>query len=282
MTGLFDLSGKVCIVTGATKGIGRRTAERMVEHGANVVVTSRYADAAQACAAELNDQFGANRALGLRYELSDREQGRALIAQAASHYGRIDTLMCNAAHIILGRLETLGDDMAGIDASFQSNVRNYAAMTRHVVPIMRAQGGGSIIYVLSAAGFIGAPPYLPYGIAKSSLNYMTKALAVDFGPDNIRVNAIIPGSIATGRGSGLEVSGGTQVFVQNIPIARRGEPDDIASVAILLSSPSGAYMTGQSIGVEGGMLLKGSEGITIGYDHAARDARTKSGLPIAD
>lgn len=282
-TGLFDLTGKVCIVTGSTKGIGSRTAERMIEHGARVVITSREAAAAAARARELNDRFGAGRALGLPFDMADRASGRALIDATVDAWGRIDTLMCNAAHIILGRLADLGDEMEALDLSFQSNVRNYAALTRHAVPIMRAQGGGAIIYILSTAGFIGAPPFLPYGIAKTSLDYMTRALAVDYGPDNIRVNAIVPGAISTGRESGIEASGAPQLFVANIPIARRGKPDDIAGVAILLSAPAGVYITGQSIAVDGGSLLKGSEGITAGYDHAVRHVQQENvGRPVAD
>ncbi|MCG2621251.1 SDR family oxidoreductase [Arthrobacter sp. I2-34] len=265
---LFDLSNRVCLVTGSTKGIGMATTYRMLEHGARVVVTGRGEAEAQARAAELNTQFGSGRAIGIGFDLADRASGRALIDRTLEKWGRIDTLMCNAAHILLGRLESMDEEVELIGTSFESNVRNYAALTRYVVPHMRSQGGGSIIYTLSAAGFIAAPPYLPYGIAKSSLDYMTKSLAVDFGPDNIRVNAIIPGGIRTFRKSALEESGAADKFVEKIPMGRRGDADDIAAVAVLLAAPGGSYITGQSIGVEGGMLLKGSEGITEGYDFA--------------
>jgi NAD(P)-dependent dehydrogenase (short-subunit alcohol dehydrogenase family) len=280
---LFDLGKKICVVTGGTKGIGRTTAERMIEHGAQVALTSRFADDAKKRARELNDKYGEDRAYGVPFDLADRNQGRELIDKVVQKWGRIDTLMCNAAHILLGRLETLGDDMDAVDRSFQANVRNYAALTRHVVPIMREQGGGTVIYVLSTAAFIAAPPYLPYGIAKVSLDYMTRSLAVDFGPDNIRVNAIVPGSIRTNRETALEKSGSHGLFVAKIPLARRGDPDDMAGVAILLSSPGGAYITGQTIAVDGGMLLKGSEGITEGYDHAVTHANAMgNSMPVSD
>jgi NAD(P)-dependent dehydrogenase (short-subunit alcohol dehydrogenase family) len=265
---LFDLTGRVVIVIGATKGIGRATATRMIEHSARVVVTSRAAEDAEARAAELNAEYGEGRAIGTRFDLLDRADGPKLIARAVSEWGRVDTLVCNAAHIALGRLESLGDDMELIDASFQANVRNYAALTRHVVPVMKAQGGGSIIYLSSTAGFIAAPPYLAYGLAKHALGYLARVLAVTYGADNIRFNAIVPGAIDTGT-SALQKSGAHEIFVARIPLRRRGLPDEIAGMAVLLASPSGAYATGQCFILDGGQVIHGMEGITEGYDFAA-------------
>jgi len=144
-------------------------------------------------------------------------------------------------------------------------------------------GGRSIIYILSNAAFIAAPPFLPYAISKLGLDYMARAFAVEYGKDNIRVNAIAPGSIATGRPSGVELSGAPQRFIRDIPLPRRGAPDDIAGMAILLSAPAGEYITGQTITVDGGMTIKGADGVTEGFDMAAAYvAKENAGRPVSD
>ena len=272
MSQLFDLTGKVCIILGATKGIGAATAARMIEHGAQVVVTSRVAERAEAYAKALNAEYGDDKAFGLPFDLLDRASGPPLIARAMEKWGRIDTLVCNAAHIALGRLNDLGDEMELIATSLEANIRNYAALTRHIVPVMKAQGGGSVIYVSSTAGFIAAPPYLAYGLAKSALAYLARTLAVEHGPDNIRFNAIVPGAINTGT-STLQQSGAHELFVAKIPLRRRGLPDEIAGMAVLLASPSGAYVTGQALVIDGGQIIHGMEGITEGFDFAAAQWR---------
>ena len=157
---IFDLSGRVCVVTGGTQGIGSATAERMAEHGATVVVTSRKQEDAAARAAELNNRYGQGRAVPIAFDLMSRKSGAELIERAMQACGRIDTLMCNAAHIVHGRLQELGPDVDVLGEVLEANVRNYAALTRNVVPIMRDQGGGGIIYVLSTLGFFGSPPFL--------------------------------------------------------------------------------------------------------------------------
>jgi NAD(P)-dependent dehydrogenase (short-subunit alcohol dehydrogenase family) len=262
---LFDLTGRVCVVTGSTMGLGRASAERMAEHGAQVVITSRKPEDAQAAADEINNSFGAGRAIGLGFELADRASGRQLIADTLDKLGRIDTLMCNAAHIFRARLHEMGDDLDELEQSLQSNVVNYAALTRAVAPAMIKQGGGSVIYVLSTLGFFGSPPFMPYGVAKAALAHLTRILAVDYGDENIRVNSIVPGSFRTASKFQTNPDS-VQRFIGNIPLKRQGVPDEIAGLAVLLASPSGAYATGQCFVIDGGQLLKGMEGAQEGYD----------------
>src|SRR3546814_10052925 len=119
----------------------------MVEHGAHVVLTSRVAEQAETRAAELNAHFGEEKAIGLPFDLRDRASGPPLIARTVEKWNRIDTLVCNAAHIALGRLDELGDEMELIGSSLEANIRNYAALSRRVVPVMKAQGGGSVLYI---------------------------------------------------------------------------------------------------------------------------------------
>lgn len=265
MSDLFDLTGTVCVVTGSTMGLGRASAERMAEHGAQVVVTSRKPKDAKAAAEEINDRFGAGKAIGLGFELADRASGRALIGDTVDRLGRIDTLLCNAAHIFRARLHQMNDDLDELSQSLQSNVVNYAALTRDVAPIMTRQGGGSVIYVLSTLGFFGSPPFMPYAVAKAALAHMTRVLAVDYGDENIRVNSIVPGSFGTSSKFQTNPEA-VQRFVGKIPLKRQGVPDEIAGLAVLLASRSGAYATGQSFIIDGGQLLKGMEGAQEGYD----------------
>jgi NAD(P)-dependent dehydrogenase (short-subunit alcohol dehydrogenase family) len=262
---LFDLNGRVCIVTGSTMGLGRASAERMAEHGAQVVVTSRKPEDAAAAAAEINQKLGTDRAIGLGFELQDRASGKALVAGVLDRFGRIDTLMCNAAHIFRARLHEMGDDLEELQQSLTSNVVNYAALTKEVAPAMARQGGGSVIYVLSTLGFFGSPPFLPYSLAKAALAHMTRVLAVDYGDENIRVNSIVPGSFRTASKFQTNEQS-VQKFIGKIPLKRQGAPDEIAGLAVLLASPSGAYATGQSFIIDGGQLLKGMEGAQEGYD----------------
>src|SRR3546814_7760936 len=141
------MSGKVCVVIGATKGIGAATATRMVEHGANVVLTSRVAEQAETRAAELNAHFGEEKAIGLPFDLRDRASGPPLIARTVAKWNRIDTLVCNAEHIALGPLDELGAAMGLIGSSLEAHIRNYAPLSRSLVPVMQGQGGVTGVYI---------------------------------------------------------------------------------------------------------------------------------------
>ena len=139
---------------------------------------------------------------------------------------------------------------------------------------MRRQGGGSIIYILSTLGFFASPPYVSYSLAKAALKHLTSILAVDFGPDNIRVNAIAPGSIQTSSRFHDDKEK-SQLLIGRIPLQRPGVPDEIAACAVLLASPGGAYVTGQTFIVDGGQVLQGMEGARAAFD-ALGAARAKA------
>jgi NAD(P)-dependent dehydrogenase (short-subunit alcohol dehydrogenase family) len=260
---IFDLTGRVCVVTGSTKGIGRAVVERMAEHGANVVVTSRTAQNAIALADDLNLRHGRRIASGVAFDLANRGDIDNLTRHAAETWGRLDVVVGNAAYLNFGRLEDIDD--AAIDASLQANVRNHAALARSVVPIMRGGGGGSIIFILSTLGFFHSPPYLTYSLSKAALRHLTGILAVDYGPDNIRVNSIAPGSIQTSSRFHDDKEK-SRILIGRIPLQRPGIPDEIAAAAVLMAAPGGAYMTGQTLIIDGGQVLQGMEGAREAYE----------------
>jgi NAD(P)-dependent dehydrogenase (short-subunit alcohol dehydrogenase family) len=259
MMSLFSLDDKVCVVTGSTKGIGLRTVQRMAEAGARVVVTSRDVAAAQRVGDAIDATYGTGRALAVGFDLADPDSPARLIDTVLARWGRIDTLMASAAHIEFGRLLEI-DDRPMAD-SLANNITRHADLARRVVPVMREQGGGSIIFVLSTLGFFASPSYLPYSVAKAALRHLIPILAVDFGRDNIRVNGIAPGITATEGSSFIHSHPGRlQVAVGKTPLGRVGDPDEIAGCAIFLASAAGGYVTGQTIIADGGQTLRGMEG----------------------
>jgi len=257
---LFDLTGKVAVVTGSTSGIGLATVRRMAEHGAGVVVSSRNQADCDRVAGEIAAQYGAGRAIGIAADLTKLDTLDALIDRAAERMGGIDILMCNARHPCPGPLEALSPEAFsdGMDA----NVRNTTMMVKRAAPIMAARGGGSVILVASTAGVIPMGNLLVYGAAKIALRHIAATLAVHLGPQGIRVNSIAPGSIRTDTTKAMTDNPAAEaVLVRNMPISRVGDPDEIAGAAIFLSSAAGGYITGQTIVVDGGQVLTAGQSV---------------------
>jgi NAD(P)-dependent dehydrogenase (short-subunit alcohol dehydrogenase family) len=257
---LFDLSGQVAVVTGSSKGIGRAIAERLAEHGSNVVFSSRTLADCEARAASVNERHGDERAIAVRCDTSDRGDLDTLVRAALDKWGRIDTAVGNAL--------VSGDETAWIErlreddftAWFEGNVTNNAYLTKLVSPIMRSQGGGSVIFVSSSSGVAALEDYLGYGTSKAALNHLARTLAVQLGPHNIRVNAVAPGIIASQGPEQWGTDEEQRIGVGNIPLGRLGTPDEIASCVVWLASPGGTFATGQAFVVDGGQTLKGMEG----------------------
>src|SRR5262245_60652943 len=244
---LFDLSGQVAVVTGSSQGIGRAIGERMAEHGARVVFSSRSLDACQARAEAVNDRYREERAIAVACDAMDRPQLANLIDQAMQQWGRIDTLVGNA--LVEGPQQAWIEklDIEHFTTWFEGNVTNNAYLTQLVSPIMRAQGGGSIIFISSTSGIAALEDYLGYGSSKAALSHLTRILAVQLGPYNVRVNAIAPGIIASrgwdpeGEWSDAE---DRRIGTGETPLGRPGTPDEIASCAVWLASPGGTFATG--------------------------------------
>lgn len=261
---LFDLTGKVAVVTGSTKGIGRAIAERYCEHGARVVVTSRNADDCAAVAAELEQRWP-GQAVPCSFDLVQRDTLQAPVRCAVDRWGRLDVLVCNAVVPVIGTIDQITDE--DLDYNFSANLTNNLALIRHALPHLRAQGAGSIIQVGSTLGHFPSPPFLAYGMQKAALAHMTGILAVDLGRENIRVNGIVPGITRTESTKAYaHLPDVVAKVMGKTPLGRLGEADEMAAVAVLLASPGGAYITGQCIIVDGGQIHQGREAASGSMD----------------
>jgi len=258
---LFDLTGQVAIVTGATKGIGRAIAGLFTDHGARVVVSSRNQSDCEAVADTLNSSRGELCAIAHSSDISDRESLAPLVQAGVDRWGRIDTLVSNASLSPAGSIETF-DELQFADV-LTANVRNNAVLARLVIPWMREAGGGSMVFITASSGVAPRPQRMVYGTSKAALAYLAKTLAIDLGRYNIRANAVAPGVTRT------EISKATwtrpdllRIAVGDAPLGRIGEPDEVAACVLFLASKGGAYTTGQTILVDGGITLQGHEGIS--------------------
>jgi NAD(P)-dependent dehydrogenase (short-subunit alcohol dehydrogenase family) len=249
---LFDLSGKVAVITGASKGIGRAIAERMAEHGAKVVISSRKLDACEEVAKGIRERGG--EAVATACHIGRKEELQALVDSTKARWGAIDILVCNAAvNPFFGPAAEMPDE--AYDRIMNSNVRSNFWLCNMVVPGMAARGGGSVIIVSSIGGFQGSDRLGVYCISKAADIQLARNLAVEWGEKNIRANCIAPGLIKTDFAKALwdnpEILRKT---VQFTPMHRIGEPDEIAGAAVFLASPAGSYMTGQTMVIDGGRL----------------------------
>ena len=251
---LFDLTGKVALVTGSTKGIGKAIAERLAEHGAKVVISSRKADVCNQVAAAINETRGAKLAVPIACNINSKEQLQALVDETHAKLGAIDVLVCNAAvNPAYGSMSQIQDD--AFDKILGANIRSNHWLAQMVLPDMIARRDGAIIIVSSIGGYRGSTTIGTYCISKAADLQLARNLAVENGPHNIRVNCIAPGLVKTDFARALwDTEEGERRASSSTPLRRLGEPDDIAGVAVFLASRAGAWMTGQSIIVDGGAL----------------------------
>ncbi len=249
---LFDLTGKVAVITGASRGIGRAIAERMAEHGAKVVISSRKLDACEEVASGIRARGG--EAVATACHIGRKEELQALVDTTVARWGRIDVLVCNAAvNPFFGPAAEMPDE--AYDRIMNSNVRSNFWLCNMVAPGMAKQGEGAIIIVSSIGGFQGSDRLGVYCISKAADMQLARNLAVEWGAKNVRTNCIAPGLIKTDFAKALwdnpEILRKT---VQHTPMQRIGEPDEIAGAAIFLASAAGRYTTGQTIVIDGGRL----------------------------
>ena len=255
MSSLFDLTGKTAIVTGSTKGIGRAIAAALARHGARVVVSSRDAGRVEATQRELADE--GLEVLGLTCNIGRKEELQALVEKTRDAWGRIDIVVgCAGINPHYGSFTAIPDHIfAKIMAT---NVQSNLWLAQMVAGDMRRRKDGAIIYVSSIGGLFGSEVIGAYCISKAAEFQLVRNLAVELGPDNIRVNAIAPGLVRTDFARALwEDEERAAGRIARTPLRRLGEPEDIAGIAVYLASDAGRWTTGQSIVVDGGTSIAG-------------------------
>ena len=252
---LFNLEGQVAVITGSSRGIGRAIAERMAEHGAKVVISSRKAAACQEVTDAINQRHGANTAISVPANISSKIELENLVAVAKRQFSKVDILVCNAAsNPYYGPQANIADDQ--FRKILDNNIVANHWLISYVVPEMVARRAGSIIIVSSIGGLKGSSVIGAYGISKAADMQLARNLAVEYGPHNIRVNCIAPGLVKTDFARALwEDEVNLAKRVSTTPLRRIGEPDEIAGAAIFLASQAGSFMTGQSLVIDGGVTI---------------------------
>ncbi|MGH7660613.1 MAG: SDR family NAD(P)-dependent oxidoreductase [Vulcanimicrobiaceae bacterium] len=250
---MFELTEKVAVITGSSRGIGLAIAQRMAEFGAKVVISSRKADACTAAAESINAAGGT--ALAHAANISDKAELQALVDRALSEWRRIDILVCNAAvNPHYGPLRTIED--SAFDKIMASNVRSNLWLCNMAIPQMAERKDGSVIVISSIAALKGNLALGAYGISKAADLELVRNLAVEWGPSNVRVNALAPAIVRTDFARKLWES--PEIYAKAIsryPLGRIGEPDDVAGAAVFLASRAGAFITGQTIVIDGGVTI---------------------------
>lgn len=252
---LFNLAGKVALITGSTKGIGLAIARRMAQAGAQVVISSRNQPACDEVADLINAEGGV--AVAIACNINYKEQLRMLVEKTTAHFGGIDILVCNAAlNPHYGASQDIPDE--AFDKIMNANIGSAHRLCQLVLPGMAARGGGAVIIVSSIAGLKGSTVLGAYGISKAADMQMARNLAVEWGPKNIRVNCIAPGLVRTDFARALWENPETYAAtVAKYPLRRIGEPDEIAGAAIFLASQAGSFTTGQTLVIDGGGTIAG-------------------------
>jgi NAD(P)-dependent dehydrogenase (short-subunit alcohol dehydrogenase family) len=250
---IFDLTGQVAVITGSTKGIGRAIAEELARAGSKVVISSRKADACEEVAAAIVKE--GHQAIAIPCHIGRRADCEALIAKTREKWGKIDTLVCNAAiNPYYGPLTGLADDV--FSKVMETNVRSNLWLANLVQPEMAARRDGSIIIVSSIGGLKGTEILGIYAISKAADMQLARNLAVEWGPQNIRVNCIAPGLVRTDFARALwedpELRKGSE---DRTALRRLGEPEDISGAAVFLASRAGRWITGQTIVIDGGRTI---------------------------
>jgi NAD(P)-dependent dehydrogenase (short-subunit alcohol dehydrogenase family) len=253
MTDSLSLAGKAAIVTGSTRGIGHAIARRFAEAGAAVVISSRNQETCDAVAAELAG--AGHRALAVACNVGRPADVEALVARTNDAFGRIDILVCNAAtNLSFGPMGTATSD--AFDKMISTNVKSVWSLCNLVLPQMAARKDGAAIVISSIAAIYGTATIGLYGMTKAAEAALVRNYAMEFGPANVRINAILPGLIKTDLSRALwEEPKDLQAQLDRTPLRRIGTPDDIAGLALLLASPAGSFITGQSIIADGGKTL---------------------------
>ncbi len=249
---LFDLTGKSAIITGSSRGIGRAIAEAMADQGAKVTISSRKPGPCQEVADAINKKHGDGTAIAVPANISSKDELQAMVDATNKAFGKVDVVVCNAAaNPYYGPMEGITDEQ--FEKVLQNNIISNHWLIQMCMPQMRERKDGAIILVSSIGGLRGSPIIGAYNISKAADFQLARNLATEYGKDNIRVNCIAPGLIRTDFARALwEDPKNLKSALSGTPMARIGEPVEIAGAAVYLASAAGAYMTGQMMAVDGG------------------------------
>ena len=252
---LFDLSGKVAIVTGSSRGIGLAIAAAMASHGAKVVISSRKQDSCDEVAHAINAEHGEGTAIAVAANISDKAALQNLVDETRRAFGRIDVLVCNAAsNPYYGPMAGISDDQ--FRKIFDNNVLSNHWLIGMVAPELLERKNGSIIIVSSIGGLTSSTVIGAYNVSKAADFQLARNLAAEFGPSQVRVNCIAPGLVKTDFARALWENPDTlKAVTKTTPLRRIGEPHEIAGAAVFLASPASTFMTGQTMIVDGGSMI---------------------------
>lgn len=255
MTGLFDLTGKTALLTGASRGMGLEMARAMAAQGAHVVISARNLAPLEEAAARINADTAPGQAHALACNINRKDELSALVEETRALVGPIDILVGNAGvNPYYGPIAEIPDD--AYEKTMQANVQSNLWLARLVEPDMRARGGGSMMFTSSIGAFRASTTLGAYGMSKLALIGLVRNLAAEYGPAGIRVNAICPGLIKTEFARELwDKPDLEQKISAQVPLRRLGEADDMAGVAVFLGSDASRYMTGQALTVCGGSQM---------------------------
>jgi NAD(P)-dependent dehydrogenase (short-subunit alcohol dehydrogenase family) len=252
---LFDMTGMTAVITGSSRGIGKATAHRMAEHGANVVVSSRKQDACDAAVAEINAAVGRDAAIAVPANISSKDDLSNLVDAAMAKFGKIDALVCNAAsNPYYGPLAGIADEQ--FTKILHNNIISNHWLIQLVAPQMVERKDGSITVISSIGGLKASTVIGAYNISKAADLQLVRNYAAEFGPSNVRVNAICPGLIKTDFARALWENPDTlKMATVHSTLRRIGEPDEIAGMAVFLASKAGGFTSGQGFVIDGGATI---------------------------
>jgi len=248
---LFDLSGKVAIVTGASKGIGEAMARGMAEFGAKVVISSRKQEAVDAVATEF--KADGLEAIGIACHVAKEEDRVNLIEKTLEQYGRIDILINNAGtNPYFGPIQNMPNE--AYQKTMDINLNAPMELSKLCYSHMKNVGGGSVIHISSIEGLHASAGFAAYNLSKAGLVMLAQNQAAEWGPDNIRVNVICPGLVKTKLSRALWDNPNHEKALKAIPLRRMAQPDEMSGLAVFLASDASSYMTGSVLVNDGGIL----------------------------
>lgn len=260
----------VAIVTGGARGIGGATARRFAEEGARVLVVDLDGEEAVRNVERIRGNGG--QAEPLEADVGTLAGVQSMVDQAVSRWGKISILVNNAYSGVL-RADAIGLTEEGWDRSMDVGLKSMYRAVKYAVPHMRAAGGGAIVNIASVHGLLSAPGWFVYEVVKPAVIGLTRQLAVEYGPDKIRVNAICPGHIVTERGRVQwdEHPDGLRFFEEQYPLRRTGTPDDVANAVAFLCSDEASFITGHALPVDGGLTIQLQEDLGVRLAKYGRD-----------